>query len=70
MIPIEETNTTLYPHLAFIPKGVVANFISHVVIILLLSLISSMVRTPDTNKQFGFVSGMKFPLQLQEPKLG
>lgn len=47
----ERINFTLYPHLTFIPKGVIANFISLLVIISSSSLISARIRTPNFNKQ-------------------
>lgn len=62
----ERINVILYPHLTFIPKGVVANFISLVVIISISNLISARVRTPNINKRLSFYIRDGIPLAVTQ----
>lgn len=57
----ERMNVILYPHLTSKPKGVLANFIS-LVIISISSLISARVRMPNINKWLSFYVRDGIPL--------
>lgn len=58
----ERIDVILYPNLTFIPKGVVANFISLFVLISISNLIYARVRTPNINKQLRFYIRGGIPL--------